>query len=149
MKKATIILLLLFLSLVSWAQKSQPEELQFNRLFVKDGLPESRVTALVQDKEGYMWIGTQNGLVRYDGYGPKLYNFGIKNPYKRSIRCIYLDREDRLWVAGGGLLYLYDRGQDRFISFKPNSSASDSLPSPLSDIHQDRHGFLWLLCNDY
>jgi len=148
MKKATSILLLSLMYLMSMAQKNQPAELQFNRLFVNDGLPESYVTALVQDKQGYMWIGTQNGLVRYDGYAPKVYNFGINDPYKRSIGSIFLDREGRLWVGGGfetGSLYLYNRAEDRFISYKPDSSATDSLPHAINGIYQDRKGLLWLI----
>ena len=54
-------------------QNSQPGELHFNHLFVKDGMPEGRAASIVQDKEGYMWIGTQKGLVRYDGYNTKVY----------------------------------------------------------------------------
>ncbi len=102
-------------------QNSQPGELYFNHLFVNDGMPEGTVTAIVQDKEGYMWIGTQKGLVRYDGYNPKVYNFGIEDPYLQDIGALYLDREDRLWVGGkNGLLFLYNRSEDRFIQYGSN-----------------------------
>jgi len=147
MKKTINLITLIFLSIVAVGQNSQPKELHFNRLFVKDGLPEGQVNSLVQDKEGYMWIGTQKGLVRYDGYSPKLYNFGIEDPSKMGIWNIYLDRADRLWAGGSGL-YLYDRTEDRFIYFNPNSSASDSLSSPILDIHDDQYGHLWLLFYD-
>ena len=151
MKKATSILFFLFLSLLALAQKSQPAELHFNRLFVKDGLPQGRITSLLQDKEGYIWLGTQKGLVRYDGYSPKLYNFGIADPYKRYIGIIYLDREGRLWVGGGennDVLYLYDRTEDRFISFKPNSSITDTSSLSIDNMRQDQNGHLWLSMYD-
>ena len=64
---------------------SQPNELHFNRLSIKDGLPESVITMTLQDKEGYMWIGTQAGLVRYDGYTTRVYQFGIEDPLDATI----------------------------------------------------------------
>lgn len=149
MKKATGTLFLLFLSLLAVAQKSQPQELHFNRLFVKDGMPEGRVNYLVQDKEGYMWIATQKGLVRYDGYTPKVYNFGIENPYQQFISMIYLDGENKLWAGcKNGVLYLYDRNEDRFIPYKSNSSSPDSSSSVIYDMNEDQYGHLWLLFYD-
>ncbi len=149
MKKATGTLFLLFLSLLAVAQKSQPQELHFNRLFVKDGMPEGKVQSLVQDKEGYMWIATQKGLVRYDGYSPKVYNFGIENPYQQVINMIYLDGENKLWAGGiNGVLYLYDRNEDHFIPYKSNSSSPDSSSSVIYDMHEDQYGHLWLLFYD-
>ena len=148
MKKATSVLFLLFLSLLALTQKNQPEELHFNRLFVKDGLPEGLARVILQDKEGYMWIGTQKGLVRYDGYSPRVYNLGIEDPFKRDIGTIFLDRKDRLWVGGGnsnGVLYLYDRAADRFIPYISNASAAESSSRVIYNIHDDQNGHLWLL----
>jgi ligand-binding sensor domain-containing protein len=145
MKKAINIFLLLFLSLLAVAQNSNQQEIHFNHLFVKDGMPEGRANFIVQDNQGYMWIGTQKGLVRYDGYSAKVYDFGIENPYYQSIGALYTDKEGRLWVSvSASGLYLYDRGGDRFIPYKPNSSASD-----IFDIHEDHSGHLWLIYYDY
>jgi ligand-binding sensor domain-containing protein/signal transduction histidine kinase len=149
MKNAISTLFLFLLALGALAQKTQQGEFHFNRLFVKDGLPEGQVNSLVQDKEGYMWIGTQKGLVRYDGYSPKVYTLGIEDPYKISIWNIYLDRADRLWVGGDfSVLYLYDRTYDRFIGYKSNASASDSSRRIIYNIHEDQYGHLWLLFYD-
>lgn len=71
MRKALIILLILTRTFFCIAQNNQSQQLYFNYLSVKNGLPEGTVQALVQDRQGYMWIGTQNGLVRYDGYTAK------------------------------------------------------------------------------
>ena len=149
-KKAIHIFLLLLLSLWAEAQNSQTGELHLNRLFVKDGMPEGRVTSIVQDKEGYMWIGTQKGLVRYDGYSPKVYNFGLENPSDQNVGGLDLGRDDRLWVVGHkDMLFLYDRAGDRFIVCKQNSSRSDSSSEIISVLQDDQYGHLWLIYYDF
>src|SRR5450755_4351884 len=100
MRKATSVIFFLLLSFLAMTQNSQPGELYFNHLFVKDGMPEGTALSIVQDKEGYMWISTQKGLVRYDGYKTKVYSFGIEDPYLQNVYTLYLDREDRLWCGG-------------------------------------------------
>ena len=47
---------------------SQPSVIRFDHLTVDDGLPAHNVSAIVQDRKGYMWFSTSNGLVKYDGY---------------------------------------------------------------------------------
>src|SRR6478735_5969990 len=108
---------LLFL-LPAFACYSQPNELHFNRLSIKNGLPEGVITYVLQDKQGYMWIGTQAGLVRYDGYTTKVYQFGVEDPLSASIRSIYEDRWGGLWV-GTWLegLYNYNRATDTFTHY--------------------------------
>src|SRR5664279_3522088 len=87
MRKTIISLFLLLLSCMAMAQNSQPGELYFNHLFVKDGMPEGTALSIVQDKEGYIWIATQKGLVRYDCYKTKVYYFGIEDPYLQDVQA--------------------------------------------------------------
>src|SRR3954467_11651282 len=99
MRKAFIILLILPLTCICLAQSSQSNDLHFNRVSIKNGLPEGVITATLQDKEGYIWIGTQAGLVRYDGYTTKVYQFGIEDPLDATIKLIYEDRSGELWIG--------------------------------------------------
>jgi len=57
-------ILLIFISNVN----AQEFEYEFKRLTVKDGLSHNNVYTIIQDKDGYMWFGTQDGLNNYDGY---------------------------------------------------------------------------------
>jgi ligand-binding sensor domain-containing protein/signal transduction histidine kinase len=149
MKKAISLLFLFFMSFLAVAQNSSQQEIHFNHLFVKDGMPEGRVNVIAQDHQGYMWIGTQKGLVRYDGYSAKVYDFGIENPYDQDVLALYVDREGRLWVGGlSGGLYLYQRGEDRFIRYKIASSAADTASLFVIKMHEDKKGFLWLIYYD-
>ncbi|MBK6966106.1 MAG: hypothetical protein IPH20_19845 [Bacteroidales bacterium] len=74
----------------------------FKTLSIENGLPEGYVLASIQDKPGYLWFGTQNGLVRYDGYQLKQYAIpddkGVPLIYC-SIKHLHEDREGKLWVS--------------------------------------------------
>jgi ligand-binding sensor domain-containing protein/AraC-like DNA-binding protein len=73
---------------------------------IEDGLPQNSVLCLLQAADGYIWFGTQSGLVRFDGVGLRVYNRwntpGLKND---RILCLYEGAEGVLWVGtdGGGL----------------------------------------------
>ena len=144
--KQPLALLLLLLQCYCFctAQTNTAPELHLNYLTVKDGLPEGAAQALLQDKEGYTWMGTQDGLVRYDGYKPKTYILGQDIPYK-SVFTLYEDKSGTLWAGtiAQGLFY-YDRVKDKFIHIV-SSIKSDSLSSAsVFDIQEDAHGNLWV-----
>ena len=79
-----------------------------------DGLPDNRVYAVVQSPDGFLWVGTRGGLVRFDGlrFEELLTKVGAGVP-RREITAVYLDRQGRVWlgykdgevlsIAGGAL----------------------------------------------
>ncbi|HKI45718.1 MAG TPA: two-component regulator propeller domain-containing protein, partial [Balneolales bacterium] len=144
MKYLFFFTILFFNSICCSAQSRLPAELHFNRLTVKNGLPEGTVISMVQDKEGYIWMSTQQGLVRYDGYHARVYTMGIKDPHKMSIWSLFQDREGRLWAGGSNTIYLYNRTLDRFTRYRITSSIPDSVQSIISGIHDDSQGRLWI-----
>ncbi|OOQ61896.1 two-component regulator propeller domain-containing protein [Mucilaginibacter pedocola] len=118
MKRILLPALLLFACLYSSAQTSH---VYFERLDIKAGLPESYVRTMVQDSEGYMWIATQNGLVRYDGYNYKIYNLGSDKMNLKAVTSVagIIKGDDKsLWVSviGNGL-FRYKRNTDTFEQF--------------------------------
>src|SRR3954451_14412528 len=141
--KILLFILAIHLAFLCAAQSQPRSQLRFNHLFLKDGLPEGQVNDLLQDREGYIWIATQRGLVRYDGYTPKVYYLGIKDPYAIDISSIFEDSKGRLWAGVTNGLYLYDRAGDRFI------------PIPYAPIKkicsftEDKAGNLWLISGDF
>jgi signal transduction histidine kinase/ligand-binding sensor domain-containing protein len=150
MKYLITFFLLLTGAVLCTAQTGLPAELHFNHLSVKDGLPEGFVQSMIQDRQGYIWMTTQKGLVRYDGYQPKVYTLGITSPYRMGVSEIYQDREGRIW-AGTWLegLYLYDRDKDRFIHYPLGLTGSDSASLlVITKIRDDSRGRLWLSVQD-
>ena len=147
MKYFFFSIILLLSSIYCHAQSGLPAELHFKRLTVQNGLPEGTVLSMIQGKEGYIWMSTQQGLVRYDGYHTKVYTMGITDPNKIRVAKIFQDRKGRLWVGllSSNSIYLYNRQQDRFIRYRIDSSASDSYNSNnIFDIHEDNRGRLWI-----
>src|SRR5437867_2447953 len=150
MRKVLILLLILPLICICNAQSNQLNELHFNHLTIKSGLPEDFITATLQDKEGYIWIGTQAGLVRYDGYTTKVYKFGLDDPNRYTITCIYEDRKGELWIGTlYEVLYHYDRAGDSFSHYTHNYKDDIGADNGgITSIHDDRNGNLWMIMSD-
>ncbi|HDZ40667.1 MAG TPA: hypothetical protein ENH59_03170, partial [Bacteroidetes bacterium] len=90
LKIAGIFLFLLTLNLFSVGQQKQ---LQFNNLTTNDGLSSSNILCFLQDHHGFIWIGTYDGLNRYDSKDFKIYKHETNNPFSLAdnlVRTLYL-----------------------------------------------------------
>jgi ligand-binding sensor domain-containing protein/signal transduction histidine kinase len=138
--------LLMFLCGETVAQRDV-EKVRFSRIEVSAGLSNSNVTCIVQDLKGFLWVGTADGLNRFDGYNFKVYrNSQDSNSLLRnSISCVFEDSEKRFWVStrGGGLHY-YDYGLDKFIRIPEFSSDCQIL-----QIMEDERKELWITGTRY
>lgn len=118
-------------------------------LFNSDnGLPQSFVNTLIQDSVGFLWIGTQDGLCRYDGYEFMVFN---NNPYDSlSISSNYINhivegKNGELWVATRIGLNRYDRLKGAFRVYSNNPRNQRSLASNLIlGVYRDRDGNIWV-----
>ena len=124
---------------------AQYPNLVFNKLTIQEGLPDGSIRCLLQDKLGYIWMGTKAGIVRYNGYQTKVYNFGNANVKKASAETIFEDRSGRIWVGTFymGLLY-YDRATDDFKPYQPangNKISNNYINQILDDGKQN----LWVI----
>lgn len=93
----------------------------FRHYNAQNGLPNSAATAMAQDGAGFLWIGTQDGLVRWDGYRFRQYLPQAGNPNSLSdnyIQTLHTDRQGRLWLGtlNGGLLR-HDPQTDGFVRY--------------------------------
>lgn len=90
---------------------------RFSHLTSAQGLPHQQVEALAQDLKGYVWIGTRNGLVKYDGYETKVYYHDAANPHSLShnyVHALLVDRRGRLWICTETGVCRYRPGADDF-----------------------------------
>ncbi|MBX7126064.1 MAG: hypothetical protein K1X47_10255, partial [Cyclobacteriaceae bacterium] len=118
-------------------------QLTFNRITEEDGLSNRHVTAIHQDKRGFIWIGTEDGLNRYDGYGFTIFrpDTAVSDGFQHAwIRCIHEDQQQQLWVstAQSGL-FLYNRKEEKF-SYAPGFP-EDAM---VEEMVEDDEGTLWL-----
>lgn len=147
-KFARVIFLILFLLLSTGSVNSQ-QELKFtSNLTSESGLSLNVITKILQDKRGFLWFGTYNGLNRYDGYNFKVFTPEPGNP--RSIcgfliSALYEDRQGNIWIGTNTGLCRYDWRTEEFTTYKndptnPNSLSNNSVLS----IFEDRSGSLWI-----
>src|SRR5512134_2986118 len=122
-------LLLALLAPCRAADALDPDRLptQYARTFWRapESLPHDNVSAIVQTRDGYLWVGTVEGLARFDGVRSVVFN-KANTPQIRNnwIRALLEDREGRLWIGtfGGGLVCL-EGGQ--FVAY----DAAQGLPA--------------------
>lgn len=141
------IWLLCQLCLPAYAQEL--EIVRFERLTAQQGLSENNVRTLLQDHQGFMWIGTQDGLNRYDGYGIRVFSFIPGDTTSLSdnyITALYEDRQGVLWVGtNSGGLNRYDRRTGKFRQFLHNPQSSNALSdATIYSILEDRQGMIWV-----
>ena len=138
------ILLLAIGGCINIALQAQ-ERAIFRHFGKKDGLSQSSVFAITQDGDGYIWIGTRDGLNRYDGYQFTVYR---NTPSQKGdlagndVRVLYFDTlESNLWVGTYQGLSRYDSSLDTF----HNYSIQDGLSSnAIRSILRDKEGRLWI-----
>ena len=123
--------------------------LRFEHLTIDDGLSQNAGLALLQDRQGYLWIGTQDGLNRYDGYTLIHFKHDPDNPQTisaNSIIALYEDRDSFLWVGTwGGGLNRFDPLSGQFTRYLPDPQNPASLIHPIvTDIVQDESGVFWV-----
>jgi PAS domain S-box-containing protein len=138
-------LLFILVPLIVLAQK---RNIQFEHLSSEDGLSQNSVQCILQDRRGFIWFGTYEGLNRYDGYHFKIYKFAIDNPNSlcnNTIRSILEDHNGILWVGTNDGLEQYDQQKDGFIHYKHDPLNSNSLSSNrIRWLHEDQSGTLWI-----
>ena len=76
---------------------AQNEPLQFRKLTIEDGLSSMQVYSILQDKDGYIWMGTEAGLSRFDGYKFKTYTIRDGLP-SNDVLNVYEDSQGRIWL---------------------------------------------------
>ena len=120
----------------------------FNYLELEDGLPSDNPDCIVQDLEGFMWIGTDKGLARFDGQRFRVF---MHNPddsttiSMHSIGHMLVNPDSTIWLAtSGGGLNLYDPKTENFRSYQhhPNDSTS-ILSNYVHSLWRDHDGTLW------
>lgn len=114
-------------------------------LGVNDGLSQNHVTAIAQDKNGFIWLGTAIGLNRYDGYQFRIYRGRFEQGGELSSDAIYdihVDANGGLWVGSDAGLDYYDAKADKF---RPISLINGNNKAHCRVIGSDRDGNIWVV----
>ena len=152
MKRLAAILLLgmLLTSTLAIAAGSEPV---FHTLTTADGLAENSVYSVVQDQRGFLWVGTQDGLSRYDGVGFRTFRANAQRSStslaSNFVLSLCQDRAGRIWVGTGGGLSRYDPRTDQFRNYRAEPGDSSSLTSNfVRAVICDQQGWVWAGAED-
>ncbi|MEA5128453.1 MAG: two-component regulator propeller domain-containing protein [Proteiniphilum sp.] len=146
MQRKQIILIISFAFLFCTAFPG--DAFNFSQLTIGDGLSSGSVTCVLQDSKGFMWIGTEDGLNKYDGYQIIIYrhNPQISNSIAgNSIRCLFEDSQNNLWIGlkGDGLCRL-NLTTGQYTSFRYGDTENSISYNDVSGIVEDKQGKLWI-----
>lgn len=105
---------------------------------VEDGLPQNSVMAILQSKDGYLWLGTANGLARFDGVRFKVFGLadGLPSP---QVRVLLEDRDGAIWIGTGNGLSRYRDGE-----FTTWTTRDGLAGDGIMGLTQDREGNVWV-----
>lgn len=128
---------------------AQQTNIKFDRLTTEKaltvkGLSQNSVYCLLQDAQGFIWIGTWDGLNKYDGYDFVIYNTenGLSNP---TINTLWEDDEKNIWIGTDNGLNLLDRQSGNIRQFHYEPGKSNCLSNDfINHVYQDKQGLLWI-----
>ncbi len=132
------------LTSISLIAQQTPDRIRFEHLTIADGLPENSVRCMMQDHLGYIWMGTQSGLVRYDGNKMTSFPYSPDKPF--GFRGREVDVLLKTGMAKYGSepenLVRFERSTQTFIQY-PDKNSSEFGFEFIRVIHQDKKGFIW------
>ena len=147
LKIRTIIFLFLGMLAASGNCAASVIDYSFMHVDSEIGLSQSNVKSIVQDKYGFIWLGTKNGLNRYDG--KQVIQFRV---YDNNLQCgnqnisaLYEDHEGHLWVGTDNGVYLYNPVEERFTFIYEKASNGKEMRGWVSCITQEKNGDIWIV----
>ncbi len=160
--KWVVLALLLLVSVTAQAQEptnvpasasgegqGEVEKAIFENFTVEQGLSNVSIMFVFQDRDGFMWFGSQDGLNRFDGYNFTIYRYDSANPYSISNNVVMSGLETKdgtLWFGTDpGGLNKFDKATGRFTAYENDPKDATSLGnSAVWGILEDSDGMLWL-----
>jgi ligand-binding sensor domain-containing protein/DNA-binding CsgD family transcriptional regulator len=142
--KYSVLLIFCFLQLPFFAQT----EYYFEPIIVNNGLPHQTVYRVLQDKKGFMWFGTQRGLMRYDGYSCRLFGQtqeGSPGFLGKPIHALLEDKKGNLWVGThAGDLCKRDVSTGNFRYLTNETTFKTLVGKRIQSFFEDQEGHIWI-----
>ncbi len=127
------------------------QDFQYKTYTEQDGLSSNNISCTLQDNNGFIWIGTNNGLNRFDG---TFFDRFLNSPTDSNsiadndIQNIFLDRNKRLWVSTNAGISLYHPIQQNFTNYTPDTISLPVIGIYFSGLCDDNAGNLWVGTNN-
>ena len=125
------------------------ERIDFAYIGGNEGLSENIVNDIVQDQNGFIWLATNDGLNRYDGYSMTHFRYDPSNPQSLSsnvLECLLLAHDGMLWIGtSDGGLNRYNPQENTFQRYQNNPQNPTSISAGMIDgLSEDNQGNIWV-----
>ena len=135
-------------ALISLNLYSQGNNIRFERVTESLDVTDNYISKILQDKQGFLWISSTNGLLKFDGYTVTKYQYKPFDPHsvsQNTIYTVFIGRNDTMWLGTPEGLTLFDRKSEKFTRLISSSVSgmSDDLGN-VSAINEDGMGNLWI-----
>jgi signal transduction histidine kinase/ligand-binding sensor domain-containing protein len=148
-KRAASLCLAVLLAVSAYALDPHKSLTQYSRTTwgQADGLPQDTIKAITQTTDGYLWLGTDEGLARFDGYDFRQYDKASGDLPANSITALAAASDGTLWIGtSNGLTRYSPAGKNRFHTF----TTKDGLPDDaIIQLYEDHGGTLWIVAGIY
>jgi ligand-binding sensor domain-containing protein/signal transduction histidine kinase len=143
-----IVFIFLLITIVVNQSFAQPAKIKFDQIGLEQGLSQSTVNAIVQDKYGFMWFGTQDGLNRYDGYSIKTFKhdpIDSNSISNNKIQVLLSDKSGNLWIGTESGLNKYGINENRFYHYFQNTKEFQSInENNITSLFEDSNNSVWV-----
>lgn len=148
--KGVSLLLTLFICLLLHSPQIYPQlnDLKVEKISLEQGLSQANVRCILQDRSGFMWFGTQDGLNRYDGYEFVKFKWDPNDSNSipgNLISSLIEDNKGNIWIGTMGGLAVYNRFENGLKRIK--NKRNEISPANISSIYKSKNGSLWI--SDY
>ena len=131
------------------ALHAQQARIEFRHLTQEDGLRSNRITALIQDRKGFLWVGADDGLYRYNGYSFQQFSHRAEDPHsiaEGEITYLLEDGAGVLWIGTStGGLCRKNPASEEFETFRSTPGKESSLVDDrITSLFEDDKGTLWI-----
>ncbi len=118
----------------------EPSQYVLDNWQIPEGLPQTSVQAIARTADGYLWVGTQEGLARFDGFRFTVFDTNNEPAIpNRYITVLFVDRTGRLWIGTRSGIAVFENGQ-----FKPFNEIAGLAHAYVRAITEGRTGRLWV-----
>jgi ligand-binding sensor domain-containing protein len=127
-----------------------PPILAFEHLTMEQGLPSDWINSMIIDHKGYIWVATNNGLCRYNGYDFVTYKFDPHDPQSLNQNLtlsLFEDEDGDIWVGNiEGGINKFDRETQKFINYRPPQPPGrfETVLRSVSSMNEDKQGLYWV-----
>lgn len=147
--KSSLVFLVCFFCLAGTLLLANPVKERFLKVLAEDGLSNSTINSMVMDKDGFLWIATQDGLNKYDGYTIEQFNYDDEDSTglaDRGIMQLLKDHQDNIWLLTKGAYLQKINQRDHTFKTYFNGFVNDEKIA-LKKIIEESPGRFWMISN--